>query len=361
MRIGIIGCGNIAPQYLKHVKEYDFLEVAALADLDLKRAESRVEEFGVGRACSVDELIASPEVELVVNLTIPAAHHEVAMACVASGKHVYNEKPLTATVKQGRQLLDSAKAAGVCVGGAPDTFLGAGQQTARKAIDDGLIGKPVAGTAFMMCPGHESWHPAVEFHYRPGGGPMLDMGPYYLTALIHMLGPVRRVMGMVGIQKPVRTIGAGERIGQTLQVEVPDHVAGLLEFEQGAIVTIITSFAVVAHQHPPITIFGTEASLGVPDPNGFDGEVTLCRERRGAWEPVPPVHAKGYGRMSGVADMAKAIEANRPARASGELAFEVLRVMHAFGESSQSGKAVDLTSGLKRPEPMPESETMGRF
>ncbi|MCC5831163.1 MAG: Gfo/Idh/MocA family oxidoreductase [Phycisphaeraceae bacterium] len=361
MRIGIIGCGNIVPQYLKHSRAYEFLDIEALADLDIKRAQARVEEFGLGRACSVDELLDDPDIELVVNLTIPASHYEVAMAALQAGKHVYNEKPLAATVQQARALLEEARGRNLRVGGAPDTFLGSGHQTARKAVDDGLIGRPVAGTAFMLCPGHESWHPAPQFYYREGGGPMLDMGPYYLTALINMLGPVRRVMGMTGIQIPERTLGAGPDAGSKLTVEVPDHVAGLLEFEQGAMVTIVTSFAVIASQHPPITLFGTTASLGVPDPNGFDGKVTLCRERRGTWEELPVAHAVGYGRMSGVADLAQAILNDRPARASGELAFEALRIMRAFYESWESGKVVELESDLRRPLPMPETEQLGRF
>ncbi len=360
-RIGIIGCGNVSANYLRHAPLFPGIEVAAVADLDMSRARERAEQFEIPRACTVEQLLTDPDIELVVNLTVPKAHYSVAMGAMEAGKHVFNEKPLAATRDEGQRLVDAAHEKGLRLGGAPETFLGSGQQAARRAIDDGLIGRPVAGTAFMMSPGPEAWHPDPDFFYQYGGGPLFDMGPYYLMSLLHLLGPVRQVTAAAGIQKPDRTIGSGERAGEALVVETPDHIAGVITFESGAIVTLVTSFAVRAHRHAPIEIYGTDASLSVPDPNGFDGEVLLCEQRRGEWKPIAMNYCQGYGRSVGVADMAASIHNGREHRASGVQALAVLDLMEAFLESARSGCAVAPRVPYQRPAPMPEGLEPGQM
>jgi len=354
-RIGIVGCGNISGIYLKNSQQvFEILEVAACADLVAERAKAQAEKFGVAKACTVEQLLADPEIRIVVNLTIPNAHAAVALAALAAGKCVHNEKPLAVTRADGGKMLQLAAANKLRVGSAPDTFLGAGIQTCRKLIDDGEIGEPVAATAFMTCHGHESWHPDPAFYYQRGGGPMFDMGPYYLTALVALLGPVRRVTGSARITFPTRTITSKPKYGTVVEVEVPTHVAGVMDFANGAVGTIITSFDVWAANLPRIEIYGTEGSLVVPDPNAFGGPVRLCRARSHEWSEMPLSH--GYAENSrgiGVADMAYALRSGRDHRASGELAFHVLDVMHAFHDASEQGKHVELSSTCQRPAALP--------
>ena len=353
VKIGVVGCGNISNVYLESGKKFDVLDIVAVADLDLERAKAKAEEHGIARALSVAELLADPEIEIVLNLTIPKAHYDVCKAALDAGKHAYVEKPLSLTRDQGRDLLRIAKEKNLRVGGAPDTFLGAALQTCRKLIDDGAIGRPVAATAFMMAGGVEKWHPNPEFFYKPGGGPMLDMGPYYLTALISLLGPIRRVTGSAQMSFPERMITSQPLSGQSILVETPTHIAGVLDFQSGAVGTIITSFDVWAHNLPPIEIHGSEGSLSVPDPNYFGGVVKLYRE--GKWEEVPLTH--GYEENSrgiGLADMAYAIQENRPQRASGELAFHVLDAMYGFLDSSEQGRHYLMESAGVRPDALPE-------
>lgn len=353
VKIGIIGCGNISSIYLKMAKTFPLLQTAAVADLLPERAQAKAAEFDIPRACTVAELLADPEIEIVVNLTIPNAHAEVAMAALQAGKSVYNEKPLAIRRADAQAMLQLAAARGLRVGGAPDTFLGAGQQTCRKAIDDGLIGTPVAATAFMTCHGHESWHPAPEFYYQVGGGPMFDMGPYYLTALINLLGPARRVTGSAQISFPQRTITSQPKNGQIVDVEVPTHVAGLIDFAGGAVATIITSFDVWRAELPRIEIYGSLGTLSVPDPNTFGGPVRLWRAGAKEWEDLPLLPNYGQNwRSLGVADMAHAIRAGRPARAGGELTYHVLDIMHAFHDASAEDRHIRLTSTCPRPAPL---------
>src|SRR5438093_11346533 len=292
VRVGIIGCGTISGIYLKVAPTFELLEVVACADIVVERARARAAEFGLAKAGSVDALLADPAVDLVVNLTIPAAHGQVALAAVEAGKSVYNEKPLAVDRAEARRLLERARAKGVLVGAAPDTFLGGGIQTCRKLIDDGAIGAPVAATAFFANHGHESWHPDPGFYYQPGGGPMLDMGPHYLTALVSLIGPVRRVTGSVRATFPEREIGSEPRRGQKIPVNTPTHVAGVVDFASGAIGTIITSFDVWAHSLPRIEIYGSEGSLAVPDPNTFGGPVRLRRAGEAEWREMPLTHGR---------------------------------------------------------------------
>ncbi len=353
-KIGVIGCGNISDIYLKADKVFEILETVACADLIPEKAQAQAEKHNVPCACSVEELLADPDIEIVVNITTPQAHFPVAMAAVEAGKSVHNEKPLTVTREEGKSLLEAAAAQGVRVGGAPDTFLGGGIQTCRKLIDDGWIGEPIGATAFMLCHGHESWHPAPTFYYQVGGGPMFDMGPYYLTALVNLMGPVKHVTGTTRITFAERTITSKPLYGTVIQVEVPTHVVGTLEFANGAIGTIITSFDVWSHSLPRIEIYGTEGTLSVPDPNTFGGPVRVRRMGASEWSDIPLTH--GYAENSrgiGVADMAYALRAGRPHRASGELAYHVLDIMHAIHDAADAGQRVDLESTCAQPEPLP--------
>ena len=360
VKVGLIGCGTISPQYLRSLPAYPGVEVAACSDIDMDRARSRAEEFGVPRACTVEEILADPEIAIAVNLTPPATHTDVSLAAIAAGKHVYSEKPLAVEREDGARILEAARRAGATVGCAPDTFLGGGIQTCRKLIDEGRIGRPIAASTFMLIHGHEHWHPAPTFYYQVGGGPMFDMGPYYLTALVALLGPIRRVAGSHGRSFDKRTISSEPLKGQRIEVEVSTHVAGVLDFESGAIGTIVTSFDVWASETPSIEIYGTDGTLSVPNPNRFDGPVRVQRER-GEWEEVPLTHPGEAGRGVGVAEMASALRGGRRARVDAAMANHVLDVMHAIHESSDDDRHVVLKTTCEAPEPVPPGLTVGRF
>jgi predicted dehydrogenase len=358
MNVAVVGCGNISSIYCQRIAEFGVLNLAACADLDTSKAQTRADEFGIPLVCSTDELMANPEIDIIVNLTVPQAHFDVARCALEAGKHVYNEKPLTESLAQGAELVALADAQGLRLGAAPDTFLGAGLQTCRKLIDDGLIGVPVAASAFMLCRGHETWHPNPEFYYKPGGGPMLDMGPYYLTALVSLLGPVARVAGCTSISFAERTITSQPKHGQVITVETPTHIAGLLDFECGAVGSIITSFDVHGAQVPRIEIYGSEGTLSVPDPNWFGGPVRLYKPGEHDWDSLPLTHGhcENY-RGLGVADMAYAAQLDRPHRASGAMAFHVLEIMHSFLRSSDENVHVQLESTCARPAPLPNADS----
>jgi predicted dehydrogenase len=354
VKVGLVGCGTISATYLKVARRFPILDVVACADALPERAEARAAEYGVPRALGVDELLADPEIELVLNLTIPKAHGEVGLRAIEAGKSVYNEKPLAVTREEGRRLLERAEAKGVRVGAAPDTFLGGGIQTCVELIDKGAIGQPVAAVAFLAGHGHESWHPDPAFYYQVGGGPMFDMGPYYLTALIALLGPIRRATGSARATFPERTITSKPKHGETIRVEVPTHVAGVVDFAQGAVASIITSFDVWGHNLPRIEIYGSEGSLSVPDPNTFGGPVLVRAAADKEWREVSITRPHtDNSRSLGLADMAEALRTGRPQRASGDLAYHVLDAMHAFHDASETGRHVELGSTCDRPEPLP--------
>ena len=360
-RVGIIGCGNISGIYLANCRKLPGLELVACADLDIGRARAKAAEHGI-RAETVDELLADPGIDLVINLTIPAVHAEVNQAVLAAGKHVYAGKPLATRRADGAATLALARERGLRIGSAPDTFLGGGLQTCRKLIDDGAIGEPVAAVAFMTGHGPEGWHPDPAFFYKPGAGPMFDMGPYYLTALTSLLGPIVRVTGSTRSSFPERTIGSGPKQGQKIVVETPTHIAGVLDFAGGAVATIITSFDVWAANLPRIEIYGSEGSLSVPDPNTFGGPVRLLTAKEGKWREVPLTH--GYAANSrgvGVADLACALLSGRPHRANGQLAYHVLDVMHAINDASKAGKHLKLSSACAVPAPLPTGLQDGRL
>lgn len=354
-RIGVIGCGAISGIYFKNCHTFfRHTEVVACADLVREKAEAAAKEFGIPSVLKVEDLLSAPDVDIVLNLTVPKAHAAVALAALHAGKHVHGEKPLATGLEDGRKIVELARRKKLRVGSAPDTFLGAGIQTCRKLIDDGWIGTPIAATAFMMCRGHESWHPSPEFYYEVGGGPMLDMGPYYLTALVNLIGPVKRVTGSTRMVFPTRTITSQPKYGKVVKVETPTHIAGVIDFTNGAVGTIVTSFDVVSHHMPCIEIHGSEGSLQVPDPNCFGGEILIRRFGVKEWQAVPHSHIYAENsRGIGVADMASAIVAKRPHRANGDLAYHVLDVMLAFQDASDSGRHVEIESTCARPAPLP--------
>ncbi|WP_407154687.1 Gfo/Idh/MocA family protein [Bradyrhizobium sp. STM 3557] len=359
--IGIIGCGTISTAYLKAAQRFPVMEIKALADMRSEVAERQGATFALP-AMRVDQLLRRDDIEIVVNLTVPLAHTDVSLAVLNAGKHVYSEKPLGINVAEARSVMELAAQKNLRVGCAPDTFLGGGHQTARKLIDDGVIGRPVAGSAFFGCPGHERWHPAPGFYYLRGGGPMLDMGPYYITDLVQLLGPVASVMGSSARPKSERLVTSQPMSGALIPVEVSTHVAGTLEFENGAVVSITMSFDVPKHRHNQIEIYGDKGSMSVPDPNRFGGEVEVAKTG-GEWEAVLPTHghADGEFRSIGVADMAAAILNNRPHRASGALAFHVLEVMEAFQTSADAGRRVKIESRVERPAMLPVGREAGQI
>ncbi len=354
LRIGIIGCGNISAIYMKNLRAYRRVELSACADRVHARARARAEEFGMTCHADPEELLRNREIDLVLNLTTPDSHGSVGLRALRAGKHLYNEKPLAVDLDEAETLLRESRARGLRVGCAPDTILGAGISRCRDLIDRGAIGRPVAGTAFFVCPGHESWHPDPDFYYKRGGGPLFDMGPYYLTALISVLGPVRRVTGSARRTHDRRTIGSEPRCGEKIDVEVPTHVAAVLDFASGPVVTLLTSFDVSAARLPLIEIYGSGGSLSVPDPNTFGGPVALFKPGTGRWADEGPLdgHAQN-SRGLGVAELAHAIEEDRPHRASGEVALHVLEIMHAIHRASETSCHVEIETRCAQPEPLP--------
>lgn len=359
IRVGIIGCGKISGAYFTGCRQFDILALVACADINPEAAQAAAAEFAIPQVYTVEELLADPTIQLIINLTVPQAHAEINLAAIAAGKHVYCEKPLAVTREDGQQTLDAAREKGVLVGCAPDTFLGGGIQTCRKLIDEGVIGELVAATAVFANHGHESWHPNPAFYYQIGGGPLFDMGPYYLTALINLMGPIKRVTGATHVSFPQRTITSQPRRGEQIMVEVPTHITGLIDFANGAVGTIITSFDIWSHHLPGIEIHGATGSLSVPDPNTFGGIVRLWQHETQEWHAIPLSHRDDVGRGIGVADMAYALLHNRPHRASGDLALHVLDAMHAFEEASVTSQHVMLTSSCDQPAALPSGLAPG--
>ncbi len=352
--VGIIGCGNISETYAAAGQRFENFEIVACADLDVFRAEAFAALHGVPRALTTEDLLSDPEVALVINLTVPAAHAEVAGRALKKGKHVYTEKPLTLRRREARELIGLAREKGVRLGGAPDTFLGGGLQTCRKLIDEGLIGEPLGGAGFMLSRGPESWHPSPDFFYKKGGGPLFDVGPYYLAAFTTLLGPVKRVTASARSSFPQRTIGSEPLAGTTIDVEVPTHVAAVLDFAAGPVVTLTTSFDVSGTRLPNIEIYGAEGTLVVPDPNGFAGPIFFQARGEKEWREMPLQF--GYANESrglGVTDMVAAIVSGREHRANERVAYHVLDLMHTIIDASESGRHIDVKSSMSRPDPLP--------
>lgn len=355
--VGIIGCGNISGAYITGCRLFDILQVAAVADINLGVAEAKAAEYAVPTVYTVAELLADSKIEIVLNLTVPDAHTGVSLAAIVAGKHVYSEKPLAITRQDGRAILQAAQEKGVRVGCAPDTFLGGGLQSCRKLIDDGAIGEPVAATAFMLSHGPEAWHPHPHFFYQEGAGPLFDMGPYYITALVHLLGPVQTVTAMARTSFPERVAAGGARI----KVDVPTHVAGTLQMASGAIATLITSFDSWGHNLPRIEIYGSTGTLSVPDPNTFGGPIYRRRADSQEWEEIALSHSDAVRRGIGVADMAQGLRHGRAHRASGALAYHVLDVMHALYDAAAQKQHVQVASVCEQPRPLPPGLPLGQL
>lgn len=353
MKVGIIGCGVISSVYMQNIPKFDHLILEACADLDMEKAKQQAKKFNIPKCYTVEEILADEEIDLIINLTVPQAHAEVCLKALASNKHVYVEKPLAVTREDGKKILQKAKERNLRVGSAPDTFLGAGIQTAIHLIEKGKIGTPIGASAFMLNRGTEHWHPDPEFYYQIGGGPMFDMGPYYLTALIALLGPIKRLAGMTSISYPERTILSQPKAGKKIKVEVPTHLAGTIEFESGPIATLTTSFDVFGGSVlPHIEVYGSEGTILVPDPNTFGGPVKLRKKDDEEFHDVPIDHFPTVNdRGLGVADMAYAILNNQEHRANGEIAYHVLEAMHGYHDSSDNNAFYQMESTCKKPAP----------
>ncbi|MCL2015592.1 MAG: Gfo/Idh/MocA family oxidoreductase [Defluviitaleaceae bacterium] len=361
MKIGIVGCGAISGIYLQNItKTFKELEIVGVCDLIPERAKKAAEEYNLHIYKDMAEMFADSKVDIVLNLTRPYEHFDVSIKAIEAGKHVYTEKPLGATLEEGKKLTDAANAKGVRIGGAPDTFLGAGIQSCRKLIDDGYIGELVGATAFMTNHGHESWHPDPEFYYQFGGGPMLDMGPYYISAMVNLLGAVKSVVGMGKASFSTRTITSQPHFGKIVDVKVPTYTMGLLQFDSGAIGSIFTTFDVHAANVPIIEIYGSAGTLAVPDPNTFGGPIKLYRPEQREFTDTPltfgyPENSRGLG----LADMAKAITTNREHRTSNALLLHVLEVMTAIEKSATTGGTITIESKYRRTTPMVNATLAG--
>ncbi len=349
--VGVIGAGVISTQYLKNLTIFPDLEVLFIADLDVERAQAKAEEFGVPGHGTVADLLAVDEVEIVVNLTIPAVHAEVGQQIIAAGKHQWSEKPLALDRASGRQLLESAEAAGLRVACAPDTVLGSGLQTTIRELRAGRIGTPLNGLVLFQTPGPHSWHPSPEFLFDVGGGPLFDIGPYYLTALVHLLGPVASVSASASTAQATRVIGAGPKAGTEFPVNVPTHHSALIQFESGAAAQAVFSFESEI-KRTLLEVTGSAGSVVVPDPNTFEGATTLWAPGAGEAEEIPSAGVTTT-RGTGVVELARAIRAGEAERASGEIAFHVLDVMISIDEAATAGTAVEVASTVTVPDALP--------
>lgn len=367
-RIGVVGCGNISMTYMRNAALFNNIELTACADIVPEAAARRAAEYGI-RALAVDELLASDEVDLVLNLTIPTEHHPVTRAALSAGKHVFTEKPLAVSAALGRELVDLARSKGLALGSAPDTYFGAAGRRARSLIASGKVGPVIGGTAFMMGHGMEHWHPAPAFYYQQGGGPVLDMGPYYISMLLSLLGPARRVMAMASIGNETRTITAdGPNKGGSFAVNTETTAMAVVQFASNAIVSVGFSWDVWSHGHPFIELYGRNGSLRLPDPDTYGGDVQFA-DGGGEWQtfrsegsvlgainwPYDAPRIANY-RTTAIAEMAAAIEAGRAPRASGENALHALEILEAILTSGRTGQPVDITTGYTQMQPLEDKE-----
>ena len=355
-KIGILGVGVISQIYLQNITNmFKEIEVLGVYDLIPEKAEKATEQFNLPKTYnSMDEILADPDIDIILNLTRPYEHYEVIKAALEAGKHVYTEKPLGATFEEGKKLKALAEDKNLVIAGAPDTFMGAGIQSCRKIIDEGLIGQPIGAAGFFTCRGHESWHADPEFYYKFGGGPMMDMGPYYLTAMVNLLGRVEKVAGMTKASFDKRLITSEPLSGTIIDVDVDTHITGMLQFSSGAIGTIMTTFDVHAAEMPRIEIYGSEGTLSVPDPNYFDGPVRMSRLGDPTFKEIPLffTNYRDNSRGLGLADMAKAIENGRRPRCHVDQLLHVLEVMTRFSVSSEKEQFITLETAYERGAPM---------
>lgn len=349
--VGLVGAGVISEQYLRNLSGFPDVEVLFVADLDTDRAAHRAREFGVVRSGSLDDLLKRDEIEIVVNLTVPAAHVYVGTRALEAGKHVWIEKPYSPDREGARSLLARASKAGLRIAGAPDTWLGPGLQNARRLVDAGEIGEPTSATATFQNAGPEPWHPNPDFYYQPGGGPLLDMAPYYLSALVTVLGPISRVSAVSSTARPSRIIGSGPRAGEAIRVLTPTHYIAVVEFESGAVADAMFSFDGVASRRA-LSVTGSEGTLDLPDPNMFDG---VSEVRRHGGETVSHLSETAtFSRGVGVLELARAIRADVPERAGASFIGHVLDAVLSIAESAERGEAVDVDSTVDRPTPLPD-------
>jgi predicted dehydrogenase len=375
LNVGVVGCGAISDIYIENGMKFRGCEIAACSDIVMERAVEKAARYGIPKAYSYGEMLADGDIDIVLNLTVHEAHYPLSMAALRAGKHIYNEKPLAAAFREGVEIMRLAGEKGLYVGCAPDTILGARTQTIRKLIDDGKIGFAVGAVAYMANHGHECWHANPFFIYEPGGGPIFDMGPYYLTTLVYLLGPVKQLSGMVSTPFAERLITSPHLNGQKIKVRVPTHINGMLEFENGAIANIIFTYDVWDSHLPRMEIFGSEGTVSVCDPDPlagpdiFGGEieyrrmddsdwmgppVSIPRKAPTKWERVEAVY--GYRENSrgvGVAEMADAINSGRPNRASGDMALHVLEIAHGVHEAAKGGRHYQMTTTFTRPDALP--------
>lgn len=352
--VAVVGCGTISHEYLRNLTSFPDLRVVFCGDLDIERAKAQADKYGVPAAGSAAQAMESPDVEIVVNLTIPAAHAEVATAALAAGKHVWMEKPLALDTGTGKAVLAAAQQAGLRIGCAPDTVLGAGLQTARRVIEAGRIGVPQTALALMQGFGPESWHPDPAFLFQRGAGPLFDMGPYYLSALATLFGPAEQVAALGRRGREQRVIGSGPRAGTVFDVEVPTHVAALISYLSGQAATVVLSFDSPLRRHGFVEISGTEATLALPDPNRFDGEIRLRGVGADDWTVIPAAGAT-TGRGLGVLDLARALRGGVPHRASGEMALHVLDIMESTGRSISAGAFEPMRTTFDVPDVLAET------
>ena len=349
--VAVVGCGNISNQYLKNLTQFPDVKVLFCADIDTGRAKSQAAAYGIPESGTPAQALARDDVQLVVNLTIPQAHAQVAGEAIEAGKHVWNEKPLTLDVASARHLLIKARDNNVRVGCAPDTVLGAGIQSARRLIDEGVIGTPLSALVLFQGPGPESWHPDPEFLFAVGAGPLFDMGPYYLSTLATLFGPAQRVAAVSRRARKTRVIGSGPRQGTEFGVAVPTYTAALVEYQAGQAAQLQFSWDSPLRRNGFLEVTGTDATLAVPDPNRFDGDLKIRRAGDEDWTVIPSSGAAA-GRGSGVIDMARAIAAGAPHRASGDMALHVLELMERISGSAETGGFETITSTFDTPAPL---------
>lgn len=365
MNVGIIGCGNISAAYLTLAKQFVGYKIVACADIDKAMADERAAEFDC-QSMSVEQILADESVELIVNLTVPDAHFDVSHAIISAGKHVYSEKPYVLSLEQGMQLRELAVQKNVRIGSAPDTFLGGAHQRARDIVDSGEVGKIVGGSCYFQSHGMEDWHPQPDFFYQPGGGPILDMGPYYISNLIQLLGPVNQVVAMASKPFAQRTISSEPRSGEVIDVAVQTTVNAILEFKQGAQITFAASWDVWSSENNLIELHGTEKSMIVPNPNHFGGDVRV-RQNDDEEESFAPFSTlsvpnleDAHGKMAsnyrgiGLSDMVVAIREDREHRCNADLALHVIDTLMCIEKSAQTGRFEKVSTTCNRPEAMPD-------
>jgi predicted dehydrogenase len=364
MRVGVVGCGDVSHEYFESALAHPEIVFVACTDLDATRAAGQADRYGLEAVRDLEELLREPSIELIVNLTPPATHTEVTLAAIESGKHVYSEKPLATSLDAARLIADAANAARVSVGCAPATFLGGPLQTCRKVVDEGWIGHPIAAAAFVTSRGYEHWHPNVRFHYSQGGGPMFDVGPYWITSMLSLLGSAAHVTAYTTAFDQVR-LDPLSTPAELIPVDVATHATGIIGFESGAVGTLLTSWDIWATRLPYLEIYGTEGTLSLSNPDSFKGLPRLRRAEPGdlakeptapcggTWYELPLTHSDGAGRAVGVADMAVALRSGRCVRANYAFAYHTLEIMLAFDASSSEGRRVEIASSCDRPAPLP--------